>query len=353
MIRVSAPGRICLFGEHQDYLGLPVITMAVDRYIHIEGEAREERILQVSLPDIGGEERFPLPEKGRPLPYRHRRDYLRSVCNVLGEEGLAPGRGARCVVRGTIPINAGTSSSSALCVAWTRFLLTLGGKNDVLADRAQVAHLAWRAEVTAFGGPGGMMDQYASALGGVRFIRFKPEVSTAALPPPPGDFILGDSGEPKDTMAILARVRGGVEAAAETIRRRQGGFSLETAGGRGAREWYSLLSPGQRELLEGALENRDITLQARQLFEQEPFDEKRFGDLLNRHHRVLAGKLRVSTPRIEAMLAAARAAGALGGKINGSGGGGCMFAYAAHDTEKVAAAIEKAGGKAHILRVAT
>ncbi|MCH1575403.1 MAG: galactokinase family protein, partial [Flavobacteriales bacterium] len=27
----SAPGRLCLFGEHQDYLGLPVIAMAMNR----------------------------------------------------------------------------------------------------------------------------------------------------------------------------------------------------------------------------------------------------------------------------------------------------------------------------------
>ena len=27
-IAVSSPGRICLFGEHQDYLGLPVIAAA-------------------------------------------------------------------------------------------------------------------------------------------------------------------------------------------------------------------------------------------------------------------------------------------------------------------------------------
>ena len=34
----SAPGRICLFGEHQDYLGLPVIAMAVDLRFYIEYE---------------------------------------------------------------------------------------------------------------------------------------------------------------------------------------------------------------------------------------------------------------------------------------------------------------------------
>ena len=29
-IEVTAPGRICLFGEHQDFLGLPVIACAID-----------------------------------------------------------------------------------------------------------------------------------------------------------------------------------------------------------------------------------------------------------------------------------------------------------------------------------
>ena len=29
-MRIFVPGRICLFGEHQDYLGLSVISMAVN-----------------------------------------------------------------------------------------------------------------------------------------------------------------------------------------------------------------------------------------------------------------------------------------------------------------------------------
>ena len=40
---------------------------------------------------------------------------------------------------------------------------------------------------------------------------------------------------------------------------------------------------------------------------------------------------------------------ALGGKINGSGGGGCMFAYVPQNPEKVVEAIEKTGGKAYII----
>ena len=49
------------------------------------------------------------------------------------------------------------------------------------------------------------------------------------------------------------------------------------------------------------------------------------------------------------MMDAAQNAGALGGKINGSGGGGCMFAYAPENPEPVAEAIESVGGKAYII----
>jgi galactokinase len=52
------------------------------------------------------------------------------------------------------------------------------------------------------------------------------------------------------------------------------------------------------------------------------------------------------------MMDAASNAGALGGKINGSGGGGCMFAYAPSNPEQVAEAIEKVGGKAYIVQKA-
>ena len=37
--------------------------------------------------------------------------------------------------------------------------------------------------------------------------------------------------------------------------------------------------------------------------------------------------------------------------LNGSGGGGCMFAYAPENPEAVVEAIENQGGKAYIIRV--
>ena len=49
------------------------------------------------------------------------------------------------------------------------------------------------------------------------------------------------------------------------------------------------------------------------------------------------------------MIDAALDAGAYGAKINGSGGGGCMFAYAPESPEKVKAAIEAEEGEAFII----
>jgi galactokinase len=73
--------------------------------------------------------------------------------------------------------------------------------------------------------------------------------------------------------------------------------------------------------------------------------------MLNAQHAVLRDHLGISTDKIEAMIAAALDAGAFGAKINGSGGGGCMFAYAPDRPDTVAAAIERAGGQPFIVHV--
>ena len=49
------------------------------------------------------------------------------------------------------------------------------------------------------------------------------------------------------------------------------------------------------------------------------------------------------------MIDAAMNAGALGAKINGSGGCGCMFAYSPNNAENVVEAINSVDGKAQIV----
>ncbi|MCB0293360.1 MAG: galactokinase family protein, partial [Calditrichaeota bacterium] len=66
---VRAPGRMCLFGEHQDYLGLPVIAAAIDRYIEMRARRNGGDRFRIEMPDIDAfreihtEDRFPVLEK--------------------------------------------------------------------------------------------------------------------------------------------------------------------------------------------------------------------------------------------------------------------------------------------------
>ncbi len=67
------------------------------------------------------------------------------------------------------------------------------------------------------------------------------------------------------------------------------------------------------------------------------------GHAMDRAHAVLAG-LGVSTPQLDALCAAARAAGAHGAKLTGAGGGGAVIALAPQDREAAVLAAWKAAG---------
>jgi mevalonate kinase len=56
-------------------------------------------------------------------------------------------------------------------------------------------------------------------------------------------------------------------------------------------------------------------------------DIGKLGDLMNLNHGLLSA-LGVSTFELDALVYAARAEGALGAKLTGAGGGGCMMALA-------------------------
>lgn len=346
-IRVSSPGRICLFGEHQDYLHLPVIPCAISLRLSISASRTAALVVHLRLPDIHDEISF--AAEGDPA-YRSKRDYLRSAYNVLRWEGLVFSMGLEGDVHGDIPINAGTSSSSAMVISWTNLLARMADTPRELAPE-ELARLAHRAEVLEFNEPGGMMDHLASAYGGVTFIRFHPGLSVRQLTPRTGTFVLGDSGEPKDTTTILARVKNRVLDIIRLLSQQYPGFSLHTVDTEELDRYLVPLPEDLRPLLQGTIRNRDITLQGCELLQQAELPSAAFGELLSEHQSVLRDVLKISTPKIDRMIDAALNAGATGGKINGSGGGGCMFVYAPDRPEAVAEAIERCGGKAYIVRV--
>ncbi len=346
-LKVSAPGRINLFGEHQDYLNLPVITAAINLRIEIEGIKRSDKKFNFNLPDLNETDSFSFDG---PVKYVKERDYLRSAFNVLVRQNVQIPAGYDCTIRGKIPINSGTSSSSAMIVAWIKFLLTIA--KDKRADNPMdIARLAHQAEVLEFNEPGGMMDHYATSLGGVLFIEFKDPVKVEKLRSNLGSFVLGDSLEPKDTKKILSWVKGGIFEILTNLKNNGIDINLEKTQYAEIQDYLNDFPRQQITLIEGALANRDITLAAYKLFHQKKIDVERLGFLLNECQTILREKLNISTPKLDRMISAAVDVGATGGKLNGSGGGGCMFVCAPVYPEKAARAIENAGGKAYTIKV--
>ena len=346
-LKISAPGRICLFGEHQDYLHLPVIPCAISLRISVQGRRRRDKEIHIDLPDIGSEKSFIIQDE---VPYDEERDYFKSALNILQREKMTFSMGFDCSVHGDIPINSGTSSSSALTVTWVTFLARMSDESVALSPE-KIAEYAHRAEVVEFSEPGGMMDHFASAVGGTLHLDFFPKLTVERLPADLKSFVLGDSGEPKDTKMILARVKHRVIDIVGLLRRQDEDFSLRSLDVDDIPNYASVLDEEQSILLEGTVRNYRITREARELLKKKPLDHRRVGELLNAHQRILRDILKISTPKIDRMIEAALKAGAYGAKINGSGGGGCMFAYAPENTQAVARAVEEAGGRAYIVSV--
>jgi len=196
----SAPGRICLFGEHQDYFGFPVVASAIDLRATIHTSSREDRLVQVQLTDLNKRCTYDLDDLENPNP----REYLLVALHLAKREGWLPQMGWDAEVSSQIPMQAGASSSSALLVAWCALIAHRSGQNW---NQEWIARAAWRAEVEWFNEPGGMMDQYTTAMGNLIYIQSEPDITIESLNPNLGTFILGDSCEPKDTIEILNRCR--------------------------------------------------------------------------------------------------------------------------------------------------
>ena len=340
-MEITTPGRICLFGEHSDYLGLPIIAMAISLRAKISGQKRTDNQVIIYQPDINETETFSLKD----LRYTKPRDYFKSCIKTCQNEGLVFSSGFECEVSSEIPIRAGASSSSAINVSWIHFLSKMAD-NPIEWTQEKIGELTYQAESTEFNEPGGMMDQYTTAMGHIIHLESEPHISIQSLNPELGSFVLGDSEQPKDTMGILKRLNDSRVEILNTLRAKNPTINIHTMNNDTN---LSDLNKEQRKMYKGTVQNRNLLRKALVELKKNKPNYQLIGTLLTELHVVLRDIFYISTPKIESMLEAALSAGALGGKITGSGGGGCMFAYAPAHPEKVAEAIEQAGGKAYIL----
>lgn len=309
---VSAPGRVCLYGEHQDYLGMPSVVMAINLRCRIHIEEREDRKVVWTSPNLGvkysGEFDLNNLEESE---IKGQQNHLLAALILAKRAGRLPQYGWNATIDSDVPVQAGCSSSSALLVAWIASMQRLSGH---ITTKIELAGQAFQAEVGYFDAPGGNMDHIACAVGGSLRVDPNENEGYVKLGESSFDLVLGDSNTPKDTIGILERCK----FDRMSILHKNGG------------NWDEIdldsLNEVDASLVKGTLRNRDIERIASANLVEENTSIEELGALMCEHHSILRDVLKISTPKIDKMCDAAIHAGAVGAKIFGSGGGGCMIA---------------------------
>jgi len=333
-----APGRVNLIGEHVDYHGLPVLPMALRRGIRLEFTPRNDgNVILRNAETRFGSRRFPLSAELVPGPPGDWGNYAMAAAVTV-----AARYGAHTGLEGTLssdlPPAAGLSSSSALVVAVALAILHASG---IEADPLGLAEALAEGE-RFVGTAGGGMDQAASLLGREGHaleISFGP-LSATPVPFPGGwAVVVAHTG-------VSAEKSGGAQEA-YNLRRRESGAALaalgEACGLPGTPPRELLTRVGVTDLLERcrALPAPGGPWARHALTEAARVEEAvaalragaldRFGELLNASHASLRDVYQVSHPRLDALVAAALAAGADGARLTGAGFGGCMLAVCRTD----------------------
>ena len=170
----SAPGRTELAGNHTDHNRGRVLCAAVDldavacvavpsageessSVVRIRSEGWADPIV-VNLDDLEPK----AEERG------HTEALVRGVARGLADRGMKP-RGFVATIHSTVLPGSGLSSSAAIEVLLGTIMADLG---KVKLDPGEIARIGQFAENKYFGKPCGLMDQMASAMGGIVVIDF-------------------------------------------------------------------------------------------------------------------------------------------------------------------------------------
>ena len=337
----KAPARVCLFGDHQDYLGLPVIACAINKYIVVEGVPNNTNYLIFNLTDLGQIVEINLDEDFSSLK---KGDHIRHVIKTLKNNNININKGYDIKISSDIFINAGISSSSAFTVALISFFIKIF--DSKISSEELVAELAYQSEVVDQGGSGGRMDQYSISIGNTIFLETKSAFSFKKINNPIKNFIIANSGVKKQTDLILKNLKNKTINAVNTIKLKNPSFNLNKVSIKGIYEYENQLSKTSFNYIKAAVENHSITQAAYLEMTKKTSNFNNIGELMNRHHDILKNDLSITVPLIDEMIDSALKNGAYGAKIIGSGGGGSILILSNEkDQNKLINAMYSAGAK--------
>lgn len=314
MIRARAPLRLSFAGGGTDVPpfcddeGSCVLNATITKYAYGTLRASRGDRIRVRSIDLGLS--LTLGTRDR-LVYDGKLDLVKASIRKMMGRGRT---GMEIFLHTEAPPGSGLGASSALVVTLVGLL-----KEHLRRSMAdyEIAETAFRIERGDLRILGGFQDQYAAAFGGFNFLEYR------------------------DGRVTVNPLRVGADAINElehnlllcyTGSTRLSSRIIEDQVNRDRR-------PALRRIKALAVEMKEALLRRR-------LDD--FARLMHDEWRAKRSlSPRIATKRIDALYAAARRAGAIGGKITGAGGGGYMLLYCAFDRKhRVADVVRRAGGVA-------
>lgn len=306
MTKASAPGKVILFGEHAVVSGVPALGSAIDlrAEVTIENLPGKLEVKTSNLVLTG----FSLDLVTGEVCSPGARNALRYVSAVLKEFQASD---MRVTVNSNIPPASGLGSSAAIVVAT---LASLNQHNNAGMTMDEIASCAHMIEKNVQMGLGSPMDTALSTFGGYMMV----SETVQRIDLPRMELIVGYTEKEHDTRSEVQKVQK-------------------------MRSTYpDIVEPIFRAV--DAISSRAVPLIRDNRLEE-------LGKLMNVNHGLLEA-LGVGTRELSELVYAARGAGhALGAKLTGAGGGGCMIAMPPIDgSGTVITALMQARGKAFQVR---
>jgi mevalonate kinase len=287
-VRASAPAKVILFGEHFVVYGEPAIVLAIDKRAHVRARLREDQRIYINSTSLGLSgfftgDRFQ-PERGGEEARRRLEPIKTAAQKVL--EVSEEKTGVDIEVSSQIPVAAGIGSSAAVAAAVAASVSQL---LDSKTSKEKIYNVALEAERFIHGTPSGIDPAISTYGGAILFQKGKgitPLKANVDLP-----LVVGDTGMKRSTGDLVAK-----------LGRRRARYPLVInpilkVGGEIVRSAVNALKSG---------------------------DTRALGELMNVNQGLLSA-VGVSNEPLERLIYAARKAGALGAKLTGAGGGGCII----------------------------
>lgn len=321
VIRARAPLRISFGGggtdvpPYVDERGGLVLNATINRYAYVTIIPNDRGEITMRSLDYNEEVSYSV-EDGVPLD-AHQMELARGAVRRFDIEQRD--RGFDLYTHTDCPPGSGLGASSTMVVAligafdaWLQLGLT----------NYEIAQLAYEIERIDLGIEGGKQDQYAATFGGFNFMEFRDD---AALINP---LRIPSDGIAELEYALVMAYTGQSRYSADIIEDQIDNYEGQ-----------------EKHAVEAMDRTRELAVEMKRVILKGHFYE--FGKLLHTAWEVKKQmSSKISNPFIDRMYAAAREAGAMGGKISGAGGGGFMFCFTEFDRQQaVRNALEEHGAE--------